>query len=227
MAWVKLDDSFPEHTKIIAAGGDAAWLHVCALAYANRNLTDGHIPAGVLHRLSDRRQPARLAARLVDCGMWHVADDGWQIHDFLTYQTSREKVLEQREEARVRMAKARGGSVDVRPNKQRSSPNPIPSPPDLSLSSSSPSDSGRHLAPVLDDDDDGFIERTIEHIVSIRMQEHRPRNPLAWKRTVTADIRATHYATLVQLHRDWPTFGPDTLAQDFCARPELHLGGIA
>lgn len=133
MAWIKLDDGLPEHAKIISVGGDAAWLHICALAYANRNLTDGHIPTGVLHRLSDRRQAAKLAARLVAVGMWHLDDDGWLIHDYLEYQPPRAKVMEEREKARERMAKARGSSTDVQANNPRSSPNPDPTRPDPSF----------------------------------------------------------------------------------------------
>ena len=46
----RLDDGFPEHPKVQQVGGDAAWLHVCALAYCNRNLTDGFIAAQVVGR---------------------------------------------------------------------------------------------------------------------------------------------------------------------------------
>ncbi|MCW2768361.1 MAG: hypothetical protein JWO11_4320, partial [Nocardioides sp.] len=96
---------FPEHRKVVAAGGDAAWLHVCALAYASRNLTDGLIPAGVVPRLSDRKQPKKLADKLESIGLWHAADhdcprcprpgpDEYVIHDYLVHQRSAEKVEE-------------------------------------------------------------------------------------------------------------------------------------
>jgi hypothetical protein len=103
--YLKLNDALPEHRKIVDAGGDAAWLHVCALAYASRNLTDGYVPSGVVPRLSDRKQPAKLAARLVEVGLWHAAGhtcprcpqpgpSQYLIHDYLVHQRSAAKVEE-------------------------------------------------------------------------------------------------------------------------------------
>lgn len=103
--YIKMSDSLPEHRKIIAAGGDAAWLHVCAMAYASRNLTDGLIPAGYLPQLSDRRQPVKLAGRLCDVNLWHQPghdcdrcaqppDGQYVIHDYLEHQRSAERVAE-------------------------------------------------------------------------------------------------------------------------------------
>lgn len=82
MPWVYLDDGFPEHPKVIAAGGDASWLWVCALAYCNRNLTEGSIPKVVVPRLSDRKGPERLAKRLVEAGLWEDKGDSYYVHDY-------------------------------------------------------------------------------------------------------------------------------------------------
>jgi hypothetical protein len=128
MAWVRLDDAFPEHPKVIEVGGDAAWLHVCALAYCNRNLTDGKITEGALPRLSDRRHPAKLARLLVAVGLWDETDGGWVIHDYLDFQPSKAKVDAERRAARERMANNRNRSNNVRPNIDRSSPYPDPDP---------------------------------------------------------------------------------------------------
>jgi hypothetical protein len=130
MPWVRLDEAFPEHPKVVAIGGDAGWLLVCAIAYCNRNLTDGFVPETILARLSDRRRPHQLAARLVSAGLFEVADGGWRIHDFLDYQSSRAKVEEDRAKARERMARNRNGSTSVRPNNSVRSP--YPTRPDLS-----------------------------------------------------------------------------------------------
>jgi hypothetical protein len=129
MSWVRLEDTFPEHPKIDKVGGDAAWLHVCALAYCNRNETDGLVPAGSVTRLSDRKNPRSLAARLVDAGLWEDDPNGWRIHDYLHYQPSRAQRDKSRSDARERMKKARS-SGDVRANTSRSSPNPDPTRPD-------------------------------------------------------------------------------------------------
>jgi len=113
--YLKLHDGFPENRKVVAAGGDAAWLHVCALAYASRNLTDGLVPEGVVSRLSDRKQPARLASKLVNVGLWHQAGHDcprcpqpgageYLIHDYLKHQRSAAKVEE------LRGVRAKSGS---------------------------------------------------------------------------------------------------------------------
>lgn len=98
MPWVRLDDEFPDHPKIVAAGHAAAWLHVTALCYCNRLLTDGFIPADKVPLLVPNA--SKLVDRLVDAGVWHRTTrqgvEGFEIHDFLKYQPSREEVLEER-----------------------------------------------------------------------------------------------------------------------------------
>lgn len=103
--YIKLNDALPEHRKIVAAGGDASWLHVCGLAYASRNLSDGRIPIGMVPRLSDRQDPMKLAERLCDVRLWHAAGhtcdrcpqpdvDEYIIHDYLEHQRSADHVAE-------------------------------------------------------------------------------------------------------------------------------------
>lgn len=137
MAWVKLDDGFAEHPKVQEVGGDAAWLHVCALSYCNRNLTDGFIAAQLIARLSDRRTPRKLAERLVTVGLWDAVEGGWAIHDYLDFQPSKAKIDAERADARDRMAAARaakdnaGSSGEHYPNFAGSSDNPDPTRPDV------------------------------------------------------------------------------------------------
>ena len=82
MAWLYLDDQLPDHPKIVQAGGDAAWLFVCGLAYCRRYDTDGFIPAAAVPRLTDRRSPLKLAAVLVNVSLWEPGNDGWNVHDW-------------------------------------------------------------------------------------------------------------------------------------------------
>lgn len=89
--------TMPEHPKILRVGGDAAWLWFCALAYCKRLKTDGVIEASALPRVSDRRQPMKLVARLVQERMMHgSAHDckecvqpmpgSYVMHDYLYWQ---------------------------------------------------------------------------------------------------------------------------------------------
>lgn len=95
----------PENLKISRAGGDAAWLWLCSIAYASRNRTDGIIPAAHLPQLSDRRQPAKLASVLIEQRLWHQPGHdcprcpqplrgNYVIHDYLKWQRSAARIDE-------------------------------------------------------------------------------------------------------------------------------------
>lgn len=96
MPWLKLDDGFPEHPKVVAAGAEASWFYVCALAYCNRQLTNGVISRAVLPRISGVSQPLRLANKLVSCGLWEHFDDGFRVHDYLDWNDSADDVRAKR-----------------------------------------------------------------------------------------------------------------------------------
>jgi hypothetical protein len=111
MAWVYLDDQFPEHPKVIAAGPEAAWLYVCGLAYVKRHGTRGFISAAVLPRISDVSQPVRRANRLVSVGLWRKRTDGepgYEIHDYDEWN----RTADARSAAGRKAARARWGSKD-------------------------------------------------------------------------------------------------------------------
>jgi hypothetical protein len=106
VSWAKLDDAYPTHPKVIAAGPDGMALDVAAICYANRYRTDGIIPAVALPALAPGARNARkVAAKLVEVGRWHAdghgcADcpqpgDGWVIHHFLDFNPSAAEVEEQ------------------------------------------------------------------------------------------------------------------------------------
>lgn len=112
MAWVKLDDQFADHPKVIEAGPLAAWLYVCGLTYCSRLLTDGFIPGAQVRRLADVKAPETLAQRLVAVGLWEACDGGYRVHDYFEYQPTRDRVLA------TRTVRAEAGSLG---GKQRAS----------------------------------------------------------------------------------------------------------
>jgi len=116
MPWVRLDDSFPDHPKVSLLTPAAGWLHVCALCYCNRHLTDGAIPKTIVNRLTSSSAPATAKAveLLVHAKLWIDAGDDWQIHDFNDFQPTREKVLEERDKAAERQRKAREKAMEKR-----------------------------------------------------------------------------------------------------------------
>jgi hypothetical protein len=130
MSWIRLDEDFPDHPKIIAAGPLAAWLHVKAIGYCNRYLTDGFVPrakartleswedvtplrdAYATDALTSEKVSDHLIQRLVAAAMWRVVDGGYQIHDYLKFQPSREKVLAEREAERLRKERWRANKEE-------------------------------------------------------------------------------------------------------------------
>lgn len=105
MTWVKVDDKAPRHKKQLKAGAEACWLWVCGLAYAKEQPEhDGRIPSEAIAILYPFRNPAALAAKLVQVGLWEQAEDGYQIHDWDFWNGTPEEVAEKKQRARDRAA---------------------------------------------------------------------------------------------------------------------------
>jgi hypothetical protein len=107
MGFIKLDDGTPEHPKIHAAGDSAAWMWVTAICYSTRQLTDGYIPDDVLMHLSRHRAPKSIASRCVAAELFEPVEGGFQVHDYLEHQVSREDRLKAREQWAQRQRRAR------------------------------------------------------------------------------------------------------------------------
>ena len=80
MAYVRLDDQIAQHPKILHAGAEAAWLWACAIAFCNRQLTDGIVPVAALRTMGTfKTAPVKLADRLVAVGLFEVVPGGYRI----------------------------------------------------------------------------------------------------------------------------------------------------
>jgi len=97
MPWIRFEDNFPEHPKVLEVTDAAFRLHVRAVGYCSRLLTDGRLTLSALSSLKHGRWGLRLAAELVQAGLWEQGDDGYQIHDYLHYQPSKADVVAVRE----------------------------------------------------------------------------------------------------------------------------------
>lgn len=123
MAWVRLDDTVPHHRKHLKAGPAACWLWVCCIAYAQRHLTDGFIPTealpmlGILPAEADAKQPASsieaLMQILLRVGLMETCEGGFQVHDYLALNRSKEETVSERERQHKQKVKAgrKGGKV--------------------------------------------------------------------------------------------------------------------
>ena len=151
MVWVRIDDSFAQHPKVVAAGPLAMAMQVAALCYCNRNLTDGIVARAVVPTLlnfeglaytsgvsdigigvGDDASWQYVVGALVDTGMWEERPGGYYIHDYPDYQPTKAEVEEEREAARERMSRVRAKqtrtSSEQPPKCAVGSPYPVPVP---------------------------------------------------------------------------------------------------
>lgn len=100
MTWSKLEDGIGSHPKILRVGTAGLALYTVGLAYCGKHLTDGFIPEAAVPTLWDfadvKTTARRVAARLVEAGLWEPAPGGYRVHDFLAYNLSRAEVLARR-----------------------------------------------------------------------------------------------------------------------------------
>lgn len=145
MTWVKLDDHFFMHPKVMACGPSAAWLWVASIGYSNANLTSGYIPSRALPMLSmtTSAKASALAAKLVEARLWEPADGGFKIHDYEHWNLPADEIRSHRENlSKVRSDAGRIGGrksgearseaktkqVAYEATKQNASPSPTPTP---------------------------------------------------------------------------------------------------
>jgi hypothetical protein len=103
MAWGKVDDNLAFHPKVLAVGNEAMGVWVRALSWSMQQLTDGFIPNDILVAL--KAMP--VSSQLVEVGLWHEAEGGFQFNDWNCYQPTREQVLSERAKVTERQAKWR------------------------------------------------------------------------------------------------------------------------
>lgn len=89
MTWVKIDDGFPDHPKVVGLSDEAFRLYITSLCYAGKYLTDGFVPSIVAARMTRND----CVEELLDAQLWYECDSGgYQIHDYLKHQSSKEQV---------------------------------------------------------------------------------------------------------------------------------------
>ena len=109
MAWAKIDDGFWSHPKTLRLAGvspAAGFLHVRAISYATRHVTDGFLAdSAVAALMPDPEERAKATEVLINEGVWYRnGQDGYAIHDFLDWNPSRDQIMEKRLRDRERKA---------------------------------------------------------------------------------------------------------------------------
>ena len=129
MSWVKLDDGFGEHRKVQDLSDKAFRLHVVALCYCARNLTDGYLTGRAVRvvRAVVDAQPSHVR-ELCRHGLWVQNGKGCEVHDYLEYNPSEADVKEMRRQTAERVRKHRRNSVSNSVTNSVSNARPLPSP---------------------------------------------------------------------------------------------------
>ncbi|TSD68104.1 hypothetical protein [Aeromicrobium piscarium] len=113
MPYLNIDDGFADHPKVDDLSDGAFRLHVAALCACAKGQTDGFIRSHKVPRLTHSYRPT-LVVELVEAGLWHEADDGWDIHDFLDWNKPKSWWDEKRARDAERKAKWREKKVTDR-----------------------------------------------------------------------------------------------------------------
>lgn len=116
--WVKLDDQFFSHPKVIDLNKEAKLLYLAGLTYCGANLTDGLLSRSSLRVVAALVDVSpKLSQDLVEAGLWVEDEAGFRVHDFLKYnpaaarvKATRENTKERVEEWRAQRGKQKGGN---------------------------------------------------------------------------------------------------------------------
>jgi hypothetical protein len=135
MTWFRVDDSLPDHPKLLALQGLPGWHRALALwtlagAWCGRHNTDGRVPGVVVSRLGCRRGDATA---LVLVGLWLEDGNDYVFHAWAERNPTRAQVEADRVATRERVAKYRkgnGAGNAVTPKVANGVSTPPPSRPD-------------------------------------------------------------------------------------------------
>ena len=138
MPWIKLDDQWMDHPKIIRAGRDARDMWLASITWCAKHSTDGFFPPELLPSLYimagiDVANCQTLASTLLEVCLWERTETAYHIHDYLNYQPTKEQT-EINKKARSDAGRAGGvAKASKTPSKtlakswQKSAPSPSPS----------------------------------------------------------------------------------------------------
>jgi hypothetical protein len=132
VSWVKLDDQFAEDELVAELTDRAFRLHVIALCYCGRNLTDGMLDPRAIRvvcAVLTASKASRWVTELVASGLWIEHPNGWyEIKNYLDFNPSEAHVKEERRKARERMSKKRSEerSPEQTPERSPSPSRPVP-----------------------------------------------------------------------------------------------------
>lgn len=133
MSWLRIDDKFARHEKILALSDKAFRLHVAAMCNCADMLTDGRVTVRdvrMLMPIVGATTYKRYVNELISARLWSEHATGWKINDYLVYNPSSIRVKEQRRrnaerQSRYRQSNAVTNGVTNGVSNTAPSPTPI------------------------------------------------------------------------------------------------------
>jgi hypothetical protein len=122
MPWGRIDDRAHRCEKFLALSDAAFRLYWAAVSYVAEELTDGFVADYKLPAFGVRGNVSKAAAELCRAivpgkgPLFHKVDGGYQVHDYLHWNDSAEKITANRESARKRMAANRSAECSREQN---------------------------------------------------------------------------------------------------------------
>ena len=107
MAWIKIDDSFPDHPKVVGLSDKAFRVHISGLCYCGKYLTDGKVPMKIAARFAEEDMAVIAELSIAELWIEDLPNNGFIIHDYLTHQTSKDQVEQKRANLRERQKRYR------------------------------------------------------------------------------------------------------------------------
>ena len=108
--YARVDCYLMEDPDVVRVGHRGCFLHLGGILYAQRNLTDGFVPEGVIQSLvMDMPRPKQALEALVAVGLWVKDPDrqGYRIRNYEKWQRSKSQVEASRDSNANRQAKYR------------------------------------------------------------------------------------------------------------------------
>jgi hypothetical protein len=114
VSWAKLDDRYWMHPKVIAAGNVGAGIFARFLSYCGAYLTDGLVPAHVVHTIAGGEGDDEVLDTLARMGLIDQLESGG-VHVIGYLEHNRSKAQIEADRATRRSNGARGGRPRSRP----------------------------------------------------------------------------------------------------------------
>lgn len=108
--WVRFENTMPEDAKLPGISDRAFRLWVNATCYCSRGETNGKVPASLLTSLSITGNK-RAVVELVKAGLLLERGDHYEVHNYLKFNPSKERIGQLKEAGRSRQAKHRNADV--------------------------------------------------------------------------------------------------------------------